>query len=276
MRRGRLLLNLLVILLVLYAVIVAIAWHAQERLLFPAYLVVPALELPPGAERLTVETADGVRLEGLHLPPAASAERSDTLLLVFAGNATNAQGAAELIREIYPGHPVVAFFYRGYAPSGGSAGAQQLMDDAPLVHDLVAERLRPRRIVAVGVSLGSGIAAALAARRPLAGAILVTPFDSLSATARQLHPWLPVSLLIRHDMRSAELLRRTRLPVAIVASGRDRLVRPERTEALRRAVPNLVFDATVPGASHDDIFLRPEFRPAMRAALARIEAPPPR
>ena len=271
MRRRNLVLKLLLILLVLYAVIVAIAWHAQERLLFPAYLVVPARALPPGAERLTIATPDGVSLAGLHIPPAAGTERSGTLLLVFAGNATNAQGAAELIHEIYPGHPVVAFFYRGYAPSGGTVGARQLMDDAPLVHDLVAQRMRPRRIVAVGISLGSGVAAALAAQRPLDGLILVTPFDSLAATARDLHPWLPVPLLIRHDMRSAEMLRETRLPVAIVASGSDRLVRRERTEALRRAISNLVFDVTIPGASHDDIFLRPELEPAMRAALARIE-----
>ena len=278
MRRARLLLKLLLILLVLYAVVVAIAWFAQERLIFPAYLVVPARELPPGAERLTVETADGVRLEGVHIPPTAGSGRGETLLLVFAGNASNAQGAAELIHEIYPAHPVVAFFYRGYAPSGGTLGAPRLMDGAPFVpaalapldHALVARRLRPRRIVAVGISLGSGVAAALAARRPLAGLILVTPFDSLAATARDLHPWLPVSLLIRHDMRSAELLAGTRLPVAIVASGSDRLVRPERTDALRRSVPNLVYDATVPGAGHDDIFLRPELEPAMREALARV------
>jgi pimeloyl-ACP methyl ester carboxylesterase len=100
------------------------------------------------------------------------------------------------------------------------------MEDAPLVYDLVVERLRPERVVAVGVSLGSGVAASLAARRRLDGLILVTPFDSLSATARQLYPWLPVSLLLRHDMDSASLLRGTGQPVALIAAARDRLVRP--------------------------------------------------
>ena len=265
------LLTVLLVLVGAYLAIVGVTYASQERLLFPAYLVVPARALPPGAERLTIDAPDGTRLEGVHIPPDGGG-RSSTLILVFAGNATNAQGAAELIHEVYPGHDVVAFFYRGYAPSGGLPGAQALLDDAPLVHDLVAERLRPQRIVALGVSLGSGVASALAAQRPLAGLILVTPFDSLSATARQLHPWLPVSLLLRHDMRSAEALHGVRTPVAIVAAGRDRLVRPERTEGLRRAVPNLVHDSTLSGASHDNIFLHPAFEPAMREALARIEA----
>ena len=273
MRGRRLLLNALLVLLLAYLAIAGLAFLAQERLLFPAYLVVPARGLPPGAVRLSIDAPDGTRLEGVHIPPDGGG-RSDTLVLAFAGNATNAQGAAELIHEIYPDRDVVAFFYRGYAPSGGMPGAQSLLDDAPLVHDFVAERLRPRRIVAVGISLGSGIAAGLAAQRPLAGLILVTPFDSLAATARQLHPWLPVSLLLRHDMRSAEALRSVPAPVAIVVAGRDRLVRPERTAVLRRAVPNLVHDATLPGASHDDLFLHPQFESAMREALARIESTP--
>ncbi|WP_129792914.1 alpha/beta hydrolase [Sphingosinicella sp. CPCC 101087] len=271
MRRTRLLLALLLILLAGYGAIVGLAFVNQERLLFPAFLVVPAQAPPPGAQRLTVETPDGIRLEGLHIPPEGGGS-GPTLVLAFAGNASNAQGVAELLHEIYPDRDIVTFFYRGYAPSGGVAGAETLMEDAPLIHDFVAARLRPRRIVAVGISLGSGVASSLAARRPLAGLVLVTPFDSLAATARQLHPWLPVSLLLRHDMRSAEALKDRRLPVAIIASGRDRLVRPERTEALRRAVPNLVHDVTIPEARHDDIFLHPGFVPAMREAMEKIEA----
>lgn len=252
-----------------YAAVVALAWFHQDRLVFPSSLVAPAGPLPPGAERIAIDAPDGVRLEGVRIPPAGNA--NGTFVLGFAGNASNAQGVAELLHDLYPERDVAAFYYRGYAPSGGVAGADALVDDAPLAFDLVTERYRPRRVVAVGVSLGSGVAASLAARRPLDGLVLVTPFDSLKATARQLHPWLPVSLLLRHDIRSAELLRESRLPVAIVAAERDRLVRPERTEALRRAVPNLVYDATVAGASHNDVALFPGFREAMRRAMEAVE-----
>jgi hypothetical protein len=41
---------------------------------------------------------------------------------------------------------------------------------------------------------------------------------------------------------------------------------------LRAAVPNLVFDAAIPLAHHNDIFLRPEFVPAMREAMRRVES----
>jgi pimeloyl-ACP methyl ester carboxylesterase len=53
------------------------------------------------------------------------------------------------------------------------------------------------RIVAMGRSLGTGVAVHLASQRPLAGAILVTPYDSMVAVAQVHYPLLPVGLLLR-------------------------------------------------------------------------------
>lgn len=253
----------------LYLAVCLVMFLAQSRLLFPTWLVAGSGPLPPGAERLSIDAPDGVRLEGVYLPPARGAG-SETLLLSFAGNATNAQALAERLRLAWPEHPIVAFHYRGYAPSTGTAGAEAMVEDAPLAYDLVVNRYRPRRVVAVGVSLGGGIAAGLAARRPLSGLILVTPFDSLKNVARQTYWWLPVTLLMRHDLDAAASLQNSAVPVAIIAAERDGLVRPERTAALRVAVRNLRHDVTLPGATHNDIFLHPHFDRALREALERV------
>ena len=259
----------LLILAALYLAACIALYFAQSRLLFPTWLVGAAGPLPPGAERLTLDTSDGTRLEGVHLPPLQG-DGDGTLILSFAGNATNAQHLAERLRVAFPEHPVVAFHYRGYGPSGGIAGAQGMADDAPLAYDLVVGRYRPRRVVGVGVSLGSGVAAGLAARRPLSGLVLVTPFDSLKNVARQIYWWVPVSLLMRHDLDSAAALKDAQVPVAIIAAERDELVRTERTDALRRAVRTLRYDVTVPGATHNDIFVRHGLDAALREALGRI------
>jgi uncharacterized protein len=268
-RRGQVLISLLLLLLGGYALVVGAAWAFQERLLFPSWLAGLAGQLEPGAERLTVTAQDGAELHGVYISPSQPAK--DTLILGFAGNASNAASFAAMLHGIYPDRAIVAFHYRGYAPSGGMTGADLLLDDAPLIHDLAVARFRPRRIVAVGVSLGSGVAAGLAAARPLAGVVLVTPFDSLKHAARQLYPWLPVNLLLRHDMDSAERLARARVPVAIVAAGADRVILPPRTEALRRRLRTIVFDRTIAGAQHNNIFVQPEFAPAMRAAMVAVE-----
>jgi uncharacterized protein len=265
-------LKLLLIPLLLYLAILVIVFALQTRILFPVGSVGAAGPLPPGAERLELDTPAGHRLRGVHLPPAAAGSGSRTLILGFGGNAWNAEHAAAYLRELYPDAEIVAFHYRGYAPSAGQPGAEALVEDAPLVHDLAVARLKPAHTVAVGFSIGSGVAASLAARRPLAGLILVTPFDSLAEVAAGHYRWLPVRWLFRHRLDSAAALRETQVPTAIVAAERDSLIPPRRTDALRRAVPNLVFDRTVAGATHNDIYDRPDFRQAMREALQKLGA----
>jgi pimeloyl-ACP methyl ester carboxylesterase len=115
------------------------------------------------------------------------------------------------------------------------------------------------------------VAAQLAAVRKLDGLILVTPFDSLKAVAQSMYPWLPIGPIFQHEIAAAEAIENTRVPVAIIAAQNDEIVPAERTAALRRRVPNLVFDHTVAGAGHNDIYARSDFQQAMRDALDRLE-----
>jgi hypothetical protein len=265
--------KLLLVPVVLYLAVLAALWLFQGRMLFPAHAVAGTHALPPGATRLAVETPDGERLHGVHIAPAEDAGDPDRpLILGFGGNAWNADDVAATLADLFPGHEVVAFHFRGYRPSTGRAGAAALLADAPRVHDEVARRYRPRRIVAVGFSIGTGVAARLAAERPIAGAILATPFDSLAAVAAQHYPWIPVRPLFRHEMPAGDDLAGSPVPVAILAAGRDDLILPERTEALRRRAANLVYDRTFAGAGHNDIYDREDFRAALVEALARIAA----
>ena len=104
----------------------------QASLIFPVHAVAPAGPLPPGAEPMSLETPDGHRLAGIHIPADAPAEERP-LLLGFGGNAWNAQDVAEYLHELFPDHDVAAFHYRGYSPSTGAPSAEALIADAPLV-----------------------------------------------------------------------------------------------------------------------------------------------
>ncbi|HYE28823.1 MAG TPA: alpha/beta fold hydrolase [Allosphingosinicella sp.] len=260
--------KLLLVPAILYLTILAVLFFWQTSLLFPAKMVQGPGPLPPGSERLVVETPGGERLHGVMIRARQGGE--GRLILGFGGNAWNAEDAAITLADLFPGRDVVAFHFRGYRPSSGSPSAAALLADAPFLFDEVVRRYRPASIVAVGFSIGSGVAARLAAERPLAGAILVTPYDSLAAVAADHYRWLPVRLLFRHEIRAAADLARTRVPVAILAAGRDDLILPPRTEALRRRIANLVYDRTFPDAGHNDIVEHRDFRPAMRDAIAAL------
>lgn len=241
----------------------------QSHLIFPTYAVPKAGPLPRNAERMTVTSAEGHKLQGVHIPPEDAA-RSDTLILGFGGNAWNGQDVAEYLHELYPAHDVVAFHYRGYAPSAGSPSADGLIGDAPLIYDATVRRFRAKQIIAVGFSIGTGIAAQLSSKRKLDGLILVTPFDSLKAVAQSMYPWLPIGPFFEHEIDAARPLTESKVPVAMIQAERDEIVPGERTSALRNLVGNLVFDRTIKGAGHNDIYTRSDFHAAMHEALDRL------
>ncbi|HYN46595.1 MAG TPA: alpha/beta hydrolase [Allosphingosinicella sp.] len=273
MKRKRLMWTLILLPVVVYFFILITLFLAQTSMLFPVGHIGPDTRLPAAAERLEIAAASGERLHGLHIP--SDRRRGERLLILgFGGNAANASGTAAELHDLFPEADVVTFYYRGYPPSEGSPSAEALQEDSLRIHDIMIGRFRPDRTVAVGFSVGSGVAASLAGHRPLDGLILVTPFDSLGRVAASHYRWLPVRLLFRHDMEPAVNLRRSPTPVAIIAGGRDDLVPGPRTQALRLAVPILAFDRTIEDAGHNDIYGHPEFEEAMREALRRLLARP--
>jgi uncharacterized protein len=253
-------------LLALWALVVVGLWWQQDRLIFAGwgFRLVSSSGLGPGDERLELVAPDGVRLVGA-LRRAQSPSRG--LLLVFPGNAEDTDWRLRHLGAFVHDFDIAAFFYRGYGPSGGVPDQGSVVADAVLIHDHLVERLRPERVVAAGFSLGSGVVAQLARLRPLAGAILVTPFDSVESVAATRYPWAPVRWLLRHPFRSDEALAGFDLPVAVIAAGRDVVVPPKHARRLLEGLERPVLAAWVEDAGHVSIYERPGYRAAFSEAL---------
>jgi hypothetical protein len=171
---------------------------------------------------------------------------------------------------------VVAFHYRGYAPSEGDPGERALVADALSIVDRLRTRWPERPIVPVGASIGTGVAAAVLAERDVAGAVLISPFDSVRAVARERYPWVPVGRLLRHPFESAARLADVPRPVAVISAGRDDLVRPERTAALVDRLPHLVAHHVFADADHGSLYDEPGFADALARSLDAVLAAQPR
>ncbi len=265
------LLKPLLLIALTYTAAVLAMYVMQTRLLFPAGMAAnPGFALPPTAERMEVATPDGEKLVGARVPPAISQAEEPFLILGYGGNAWNADDLAVFLHRLFPEAEIAAFHYRGYKPSTGTPSAAGLLADASIVYDRVREVVGARRIVVVGFSLGTGVAAHLAAQRPLDGMILVSPFDSLKALAREHFWWAPTTWLLRHHMPTLETVRDVTTPTAVIAAGEDTLIPPQSTDAVRHALGSIILDRTIPGAGHNDIYGHPAFVEAMTVALVRI------
>jgi uncharacterized protein len=236
--------------------------------IFPVHAVARAGPMPRGASKVEIKAGSGERLVGIHLPADTRPDRS--LVLGFGGNAWNAQDAAEYLHRVFPESDVVTFYYRGYSPSLGNPSAEALVADAPLMFDFATKLTHPRKVIAAGFSIGSGVAATLATSRELDGLILVTPFASLREVAQAAMPWIPLGPFFGPEIDAAAALEKAGAKVAIIAGGRDDIVPRACTEALRKRVPNLVYDKTIASAGHNDIYARSDFQTALREAKDRL------
>src|SRR5271165_765014 len=215
--------HLMLTLAALYAVIIAGMFFAQTRLLFPTMVAGAArVQLPASTQRIEVRTHDGDRLAGVRIPAQGTTADAAPTLLGFGGNAWNAEATALTLHALFPNRNVVAFHYRGYAPSSGRPSAQALFSDSLVIYDHLLQTQAGERILPVGFSIGAAIAAYLARHRSVAGLILVTPFDSLEAVARDLYWWAPVGLLIRNRMPTIEFVRGSNVPTALRSTTQSR------------------------------------------------------
>jgi len=101
--------------------------------------------------------------------PREEAAQNAPTLLGFGGNAWNAEATALTLHALFPHRNVAAFHYRGYAPSSGRPSARALFSDSLAIFDHLHQSRAGEHIVAVGFSIGSGVAAYLAQHRPVVG-----------------------------------------------------------------------------------------------------------
>lgn len=195
---------------------------------------------------------DGVVLRGW----LAAAGQPDALLY-FGGNAEEVGRLRDRVGVLFPGHAVHLLAYRGYGASDGRPTEADLGADAVALYDHVRASRPQARIRVVGRSLGSGVAAFLASRRPVDRLVLVTPFDSMAALAGHHYPWLPVGLLLRERYPSQHHLANHDGATLVVRAGRDRVVPPARTDALVAALPSPRWCSTCPWRATMSRWTRP-------------------
>jgi uncharacterized protein len=174
-------LGAIVVVLALVALLLALLWTLQRRLIylpFPA-VVPPAVAVLGGARELTLRTADGLALGAWFVAPAGPGR--GMAVLVAAGNAGNrslrAPLAAALARE---GLSVLLFDYRGYGGNRGRPTEAGLARDVRAALGFLREEVGiPRdRILYYGESLGAAVVAELAAEHPPSGTATRSPSSS--------------------------------------------------------------------------------------------------
>jgi len=212
-----------VLVLCLYLGFAAILYLAQRSLMyFPeAIRTAPAHAGLPEAEEVTLTASDGERIIAWHVPP----RNGKPVILYFQGNGGALRHRVERFRKLIgDGIGLVAVEYRGYGGSSGTPTEAGLIADGEAAYAFAAARYPVHQLVPWGESLGSGVAVALAAEKPVGRVILEAPFTSAAAVGAAHYWYLPVKLLMKDQFRSDERIGKITAPVLILHGVHDQII----------------------------------------------------
>jgi pimeloyl-ACP methyl ester carboxylesterase len=240
-------------------IVAIVVYLLQDRLMFYPQPLSPTrraviAERYPAVDEIVLRAADGPRVHAWRVRAAPGSP----LVLYFGGNAEDVSWMLDVVGDPRTGEtPGVSWLlldYRGYGASEGAPSESALVADARLLFDHAQENGEGERapIFAFGRSLGSGVAVALAASRPLAGVMLVTPFDSAVAVAKRYYPYLPVDWILKHRFESIAHAPQMRIPLLCVIAERDEVIPPVHGERLYAAWGGAKRRLLLPGAGHND------------------------
>jgi uncharacterized protein len=256
--------------LLVVGALVGLLWALQRQLVyFPdGSPVPPAAEVIPGARDVELHTTDGLDL-GAWFVPAARADEPGTAVLLAPGNGGNRAGRATLARALSRrGLAVLLMDYRGYGGNPGSPSEQGLANDADAAARALEDLGYPaERTIYLGESLGTGVVAALLARRPPAGVVLRSPFTELADVGAHHYPWLPVRALLRDRFEVVGPLSSSDVPVSVVYGDRDSVVPSRLSAQVATGAPRLAEELVLPGADHNDPVM---FGPRVADVVARL------
>ncbi|MCC6971984.1 MAG: alpha/beta hydrolase [Phycisphaerales bacterium] len=239
--------RLVFIALVLYAAYLALMYRAQDSMIFVVQRVPEAqatLPPPPGFERVMIDGPGGLRHESwFFAAPGASAEHPAPVVIFFHGNADMIDWLADRARDYAAlGCSALLVEYPGYRANHGKPSEQSTVEEGVRAVELM--RARPgvdaNRIVLHGMSLGTGVAAQVAARTwdsaqaGPAALILDSPFTSVASFAAR---YLVPPSIVKHPFHTDRVLGSLACPILIIHGTRDTIIPIEHGRTLSTLNP---------------------------------------
>lgn len=241
-----------IIALCLYVGLAAMLYVTQRSLMyFPDTVhTTPAQAGLPEAEEVPLTASDGVRVTAWYVAP----QDDKPVIVYFHGNGGSLRYRVGRFKKLVDaGIGLLALEYRGYGGNPGSPSERGLIADGEAAYAFAAARYPTKQIVLWGESLGSGVAVAIAAQKPVGRVILEAPFTSAAAVA-SIHYWyMPVRLLMKDQFHSDERIGKVTAPLLILHGVRDQVVPYSMGERLFQLANNPKHIVRFLDGGHEDL-----------------------
>jgi pimeloyl-ACP methyl ester carboxylesterase len=144
--------------------------------------------------------------------------------------------------------------YPGFGKSKGKFDEKIIYEWAEQVYRFANSRISADSIIIYGKSMGTGIAAYVAARNHCKRLILETPYYDFPSVLKQYLPFYPVHWMLKYQFPTNRYLPLTTAPVTIFQGTKDRTITYRNANRLRPLLKASDEFITVKGGKHNDLF----------------------
>lgn len=242
MQKKTLWLKLLIIAITIYALLNGIAYLVKKAVLYVPPTPHHSIHLP---RSFYLKTPGGI-IQALYFHN----KKAKYTLLYSHGNASDLYHNIPFLYGLYKqGYSVVSYDYNGYGNSAGTPSEKNIKNDINAVYKEMISNLqiKPKNIILLAHSLGTGPTVYLASRIKCERVVLLSPYLSIYRTK------LPLSFspFVADSFDSARLAADILSPTIIIHGAADRIILSGNSKILYNILKAPKKIIILPGAGHN-------------------------
>jgi esterase/lipase len=211
------------------------------------------------------EIEDEARIHAIH----AKTDSSKGLVIFYHGNGGSTDTDPEKFNLFLDnGYDVLYPDYRSYGLTEGELwNEEDLVGDMKIVYQSMVKEYHQEHIIVLGYSLGSGIAAQVAAVNDPKQVIIWTPYYSVM-DMKDAEYWFIPDFLVRYPLRTDLAIQKIEEPISIFYAGEDERLPVERAIRLNEFLDENDEYFILEGQGHNKIYYNQELKMKISELLA--------
>ena len=241
----------------LYILICSGLYFFQEKIIFfPQKLSADYIfRFDTDFEEITFKVSDRDTINTLLF----KADSSKGLIFYLHGNAGSLASWGD-VAQVYikRGYDVLLVDYRGYGKSTGHIFSQdQLYSDNQMIYDQILSRYSENKIIILGYSIGTGMAAKLASENSPKQLILQAPYFSLIDMMKRRFTAIP-TFILKYKFETNKYLEEVECPIVIFHGLQDGVIPYDNSVKLKNQYPS-VRVITLENQGHNGLSDNPDY-----------------
>lgn len=256
--------------LIIYLALGLLIYQLQDRILFQPVELNPHdrfdFSLPHEDMLIPLNEVDSLHV--VRFVPTTSSAKG--VVLYFHGNKKHIGWYARFMPYFTKhGYEVLMIDYPGYGKSRGKLTEQKLYDWAKIGYQIARKRYGADSILIYGKSMGTGIAAQLAASRDCKALVLETPYYDFPSVLTHYLPVYPIRSMLHYQLPTYQYLPYVTAPITIIHGTNDWTVSYSNAKKLAPLLKPRDQLITIQGGSHNDLYKFSQTQKTLDSLLAK-------